>query len=276
MPKKPKQPKPEVQCPADVREIRLLATSFYEIQAARIQIGNRIAMLQRDYGTTLAEASTMHEQVFPRLEEAEKAINDRVKIYARQYPIFTEWIQHEVKGVAETLTGGLIAGIRDIGRFETVSKLWKYCGVGLSDDGAIQKRAKGQKIDYSPFLKTLCWKLGEQFVKIGDRGYYGQKYREFKADEIKKAEARGLKVLPQADIDALPEEKQAGCMSAGHVHNRTRRKVVKLFLSHLWQVWRELENLPTRNPYVCEKYPQHHYEPPPGWAGTKAKAEAAD
>lgn len=282
MPKKPKQPKPEMQCPADVREIRLLATSFYEIQATRIQIGNRIAMLQRDYGSTLVEASTMHDQVFPRLEEAEEAIGIRVREYARQYPIFTQWLQHEVKGIAETLTGGLLAGIRDIGRFDTVSKLWKYCGVGLREGGTIQKRTKGQKIDYSPFCKTLVWKIGEQFVKIGDRGYYGIKYQEFKADEIKKAEARGLKVVPQADIDALPEEKQAGCMSAGHVHNRTKRKVVKLFLSHLWEVWRTLDGLPVRPPYVmglkteAHPYTHHHYEPPPGWAGMKAKTEVAD
>lgn len=272
MPKPKKGSKPEVQCPADVREIRLLAMSFYELQSVRIQINNRIAMLRRDYGVDLVEASTMHDQVFPRIEAAEEAIETRAREYARQYPIFTEWIGPCVKGVAETLTAGLIAGIRDISRFDTVSKLWKYCGVGLREGDVIQKRVKGQKIDYSPFLKTLCWKLGEQFVKIGDRGYYGQKYQEFKAHEQKKAQAAGLKILPQAEIDKLPSPE--GTISEGHVHNRSKRKVVKLFLSHLWEVWRTLENLPTRNPYVCEKYPQHYYEPPPGFVAKKQ--ETAD
>ena len=265
------QPKPEVSCPADVREIRLLATSFYELQAVRIQINNRIAMLKRDYGLDLIEATTMHNNVFPRIQEAEDAIEKRAREYARQYPVFTEWIGPHVKGVAETLTAGLIAGIRDISRFDTVSKLWKYCGVGIRADGSIQKRVKGQKVDYSPFLKTLCYKLGEQFVKIGDRGYYGLKYQEFKADEQKKAQERGLKILPQADIDKLKDDQKAATISEGHIHNRTKRKVAKLFLSHLWEVWRTLEKLPVRPPYVTgiktENHPftHHRYEPPPGF-----------
>ena len=275
MPKKVKGPKPVLCCPSDVREIRLLATSFYEIQECRIKIGNRIAMLRKDYGVDLVEASTMHNDVFPRLEAAEEAIGIRVREYARQYPIFTGWIQREVKGVAEILTGGLLAGIRDIGKFDTVSKLWKYCGVGIHEDGNIQKRQKGQTIDYSPFCKVIVWKLGEQFVKIGDRGYYGLKYREFKEQEQRKAASRGLIILPHAAIDALPEEQRADKMSEGHVHNRAKRKVAKLFLSHLWWVWREMEGLPVRNPYVVEKFPEHHYEPPPGWPVRKA-VEVAD
>ncbi len=32
-----------------------------------------------------------------------------------------------------------------------------------------------------------------------------------------------------------------------------RQKAAKLFLSHLWVVWREAEGLPTTDPYVIAK-----------------------
>lgn len=38
-----------------------------------------------------------------------------------------------------------------------------------------------------------------------------------------------------------------------HIHQAAMRKMIKLFLSHLWQRWRVLENLPVREPYVHEQ-----------------------
>ena len=44
-----------------------------------------------------------------------------------------------------------------------------------------------------------------------------------------------------------------------HAHLRAKRKMVKLFLSHLWQRWRELEGLPTSEPY-CVAILKHSHK----------------
>ena len=36
----------------------------------------------------------------------------------------------------------------------------------------------------------------------------------------------------------------------GHRATHAERIMVKMFMSHLWQVWREMEGLPTREPYA--------------------------
>jgi len=35
-----------------------------------------------------------------------------------------------------------------------------------------------------------------------------------------------------------------------HAHLRAKRKAIKIFLSHFWCAWRELEGLPISEPYV--------------------------
>lgn len=242
-------------------EIRLLVDSFYAIQNLRIQQGNRIHMLVRDYGVDESEASMLHNMIKVGLTSVERDIEKRVRHYVRPMPIYKLWMGPEVKGVAEILAGGIIAGLGDIGKFGTVSKVWKYCGLGINEDGGIQKRKRGEKINYSPFLKTLCWKIGESFVKISDRGYYGERLSEYKNNEVKKQLASGIVILPQADIPKKDDGKVY--MSQGHVHNRAKRKAVKLFLSHTWHVWREIEGLPTEGKWFPPE--GHHYYDPPGW-----------
>ncbi len=48
--------------------------------------------------------------------------------------------------------------------YSSAGKVWKTCGLAPG-----QKRVRGQKFDYNPSLKTLCWKIGESFIKLGDR-----------------------------------------------------------------------------------------------------------
>lgn len=266
--------KPEAN--VEVREIRLLVSSYYEIQKLRIQNSNRMKMLERDYEISEDQAKDYHETVIKALVVTEKDIEKRVRKYVRKQHIFARWIGPHVKGVAELLAGAMLSGIEDIGKFANVAKLWKYCGVGLNDDKSIQKRRRGEKINYSPFLKTACWKIGESFVKTGDRGYYGKMYAKYKADEVRKLTEQGFTILPAEEVkkkieEAVKLDKNAayqnlGLFSQGHVHNRAKRKTVKLFLSHLWTVWREMEDLPVTEPYIIANEPEKHsYYAPPGW-----------
>lgn len=51
---------------------------------------------------------------------------------------------------------------------------------------------------------------------------------------------------------------------------QARRKVIKLFISHLWEVWRKLEGLPVVLPYPV-KMGMHEYIPPPYWDDEEKK-----
>ena len=82
--------------------------------------------------------------------------------------------------------------------------------------------------------RMALYKLQDSFLKVG-KGYR-ELYDAFKA----KATAKN---------DALPEAER---LTHGHLNQQVRRKVTKLFLSHLWETWRGLEGLPTRKAYILE------------------------
>lgn len=89
-------------------------------------------------------------------------------------------------------------------------------------------------------LKTLCWKIGEAFVKVKSRpqDYYGKLYEERKVYEITQNVAGQYK--DQAEVGAKRVNRASiafkayreGRLPDGHIHARAKRWVVKLFLSH--------------------------------------------
>lgn len=96
-------------------------------------------------------------------------------------------------------------------------------------------------------LKTLCWKIGESFVKVSghDEAFYGKLYVSRKAQEVERntrgdhartaeAELAGGKRYG-ADTKARAAY-EAGKLPDARVHARAKRWVVKLFLAHYWEV----------------------------------------
>jgi len=93
----------------------------------------------------------------------------------------------------------------------------------------IQKRTAGYLVNWNPRLKQFAWKAGKSFVKQSPKR---SKYRKLYTS-IKKAEKR-----------KHPD------YSDGHIDNATMRKVVKIFLVHLWQTWSRQLGLETSEPYT--------------------------
>jgi hypothetical protein len=52
-----------------------------------------------------------------------------------------------------------------------------------------------------------------------------------------------------------------GVISLGHIDNRAKRKVAKLFLSHLWFVWRQMEGASDRFAVRAAARPQGRSAP---------------
>jgi len=115
-----------------------------------------------------------------------------------------------------------------------------------------ERKRRGERVGYNPRLKTHCWKIGTQLLKA--RGEYADLYRRFKEEysrrEDLKREGKGSFKL--------------------HVHLMALRKMVKIFLQHLWVRWRETEGLPVSRPYAIDRLGHAEYIPPPPLEGGTA------
>ena len=257
--------------------LKQLVTTYYGIQKTRIGMGNRISGIVKEYGETENTAKLL--DVFGESEKIEKAVLKHVKPLLREYRIYTDWLI-KVRGIGPVLAAGFISGIKTPARFENISKLWRYCGYAVID-GETESRKRGDKLSYSPFLKTMGWKAGESFVKI--RGFYREAYEQFRSDEERKNEEGIIKpveiaagfvlkddgeILTKAKIEKLKKEGisevEVG-MTNAHIYARAKRKTVKLFLAHLWQVWREIEELPVTKPYANTILGHENFIKPPYW-----------
>jgi len=119
-------------------------------------------------------------------------------------------------------------------------------------------------------LKTLCWKIGESFVKVSgnDEDIYGKLYLQRKATEITANEAGrfaelAAHILATKNIGKSTEAYKAysiGKLPPGHIHARAKRWAVKLFLSHYHERGYELLlNKKAPAPYSLTMLKHAHY-----------------
>ncbi len=145
-------------------------------------------------------------------------------------------------------------------------------------NGALAKRPWNAK------LKTLCWKVGESFVKVQnkDSDFYGKIYVERKALEAAKNAAGDYREqahakLERFNITAQPTRGiyESGMLPPAHLHERAKRYAVKLYLSHLHHVL-HVEKIgflpPPPRPYVIEHMGHTHIIPVPDPAGILPEA----
>ena len=95
-------------------------------------------------------------------------------MFYRTQPI--KWFFDQTIGIGPVLSAGLISMI-DINKAPYAGHLWSYAGY------INKKWEKGQKRPWNAELKTLCWKIGQSFIKFKDHpdGFYGKLYDERKA-----------------------------------------------------------------------------------------------
>jgi hypothetical protein len=123
-------------------------------------------------------------------------------------------------------------------------------------------------------LKTLCWKIGESFVKVSGRDddVYGHVWAERKAQEEQRSEAGQFADQAAAGAERVGKTTEAykhysqGKLPPGHLHARAKRYAVKLFLSHFHHVAYELRyGEPPPKPYVLTQEGHAHFLGPPNW-----------
>lgn len=228
--------------------IVLAVTSYYDAQQVRIALSNRIADLVREKHFTQEEADRRFAPAFEFMKKAEAVFAKDIKHESKEHRIYAWLIS--IRGIGPVLAGGLLALIGDIARFDTVSKLWAYAGLHVID-GKAPKLERGKRANWNSTLRTLCWKLGESFVKAGKgeewEGQYRALYDSYKARDRAKHPEK---------VDSGRKSRKGKVIwmyTDGHIHARAKRYAVKILLSHLWEYWRKFEGLPVREPYAIEQ-----------------------
>ena len=250
--------------------IKKLLRTYYDIQKLRIAVGNRIAVTEftecpnkhviplkrelRNKGVSETEcplcgakakvikvdAPEVLKTIAGELEKLEAKIYRELSNLVKDHILWREYLSM-VKGVGPAMAAYLIS-VLNPAKFETVSKMWKYCGlhvvcVEVPDNRTeypsvrrichAPRRVEGEKAGYSPEARTMMWRLGESFRKVG--GVYRWFFEQFYQDSVKKH----------------PDWTKA------HIIADARRRTVKLFLAHYHWVGRILLNLPVKLPYPC-------------------------
>jgi hypothetical protein len=211
-------------------------------------------------------------RIYRRNWEAERELVSGMRQALARHPAWP-WLS-AVKGVGPTLAAKLLARL-DVRRAATPSAFWAYCGLatvkgieyrcgvcGLtvshpesyrvsgthlrlgskracsgelvrargSDSGvrvAQPRPARGQRSAYDQYAKKVCYLIGTSFLKAG--GSYRDHYHNQKS---------------------RLELERSG-WTAARRHLAALRKTEKLFLAHLWLVWREAVGLSVVQPYTA-------------------------
>jgi hypothetical protein len=124
-------------------------------------------------------------------------------------------------------------------------------------------------------LKVLAWKIGESFVKQRNRKggeMYGGYYVERRALEDANNAAGKYKDAALVKAKTVGKATEAykhyskGTFPPGHIYARSKRWVVKLFLSHYHHVGYEiLHGEPPDRPWIITHGGHSDFIPPPNW-----------
>lgn len=223
----------------NLTELTIMARTWDRIQKTRVATGNAINAYER----LRYDVPHVHK-VHDILEQAEKQTMKLIEKMLKEEPIYTRYLS-KVKGVGSSIGAALISEIGDPGRFPTVSSLWSYCGLDVRNGEAPKKR-RGQKANWNQKLRMyLCGRLADSFIKLRPVHTGRKLYDQYKG---------------------FYRERDGDKLSKGHIDNRARRKLVKVFVACLWSAWRQIKGLPVTKPYAAKLKGHTHFVTPKDWA----------
>lgn len=245
-------------------EARWLVDYYYATQGIRIQASGQARAIRQGADEGVDHIAIWLEDSFKLVE---KNIQDGLGAYAMAR-VPGQWAMSQY-GIGPVIAAGLLAHI-DITQAPTVGHIWSFAGLDPT-----KTWGKGEKRPWNASLKTLCWKIGDSFVKFHNREncIYGHVYAERKVQEIERnsqglfadqaATTLATKNIRDKDTKATYE---AGRLPDGRLDLRARRYAVKLFLAHLHHVMYEdhYGELPPK-PYVISHLGHAHFLSPPNW-----------
>jgi len=284
--------------------LRILVEMYYDFQNTRIRTGNRAAMnLERNGIGKEALAEYGVDGLFDTSKKFERDIVKLITQDLKRRPIYTDFLE-KLYGISAIIGAGLIAWIQDPSNYDNISKLHQNaglghnrycdeCGIWLYEeilipktgvDGKIsntkakrltgkkkmcnkcgndehvsfypQRKAQGYQVNHNPKLKTHMWKVGGSFVlQKASKSIYRALYNQERAKLDKRfPAAEQIEVMGKKRLQHNPK----------HNFEAAKRKVEKIFLGHLWLVWRIMNGNSITPPYMPKGDPpsNHRIMPP--------------
>ncbi len=234
-------------------EVGIVFRRRQEVMRDRIACGQRI--LKRLIGETFVTANLapeksladLYEEVVANdavyqaiLSEEEKCNRELARLVEAQ-PVY-EQILDGVEGVGVRIAAPILARIGNIGRFATVAKFKKFCGVHVMADGRFPRRREGELASWSPELRQTFYLLGDQFNRRPG-SVWGQKLLEYKAKfRAKYPEAVQVPKLEKGKPVLNPDgsDKLVRRYGDGHIHRMATWRTITRFAEWLYREWSRL------------------------------------
>lgn len=246
-------------------EARYLVDLYYQMQEYRKASDNQVRQLQKEDNKEPHETLAFFANNFRTLERNIKSV---LQVYAESKPI-GQWML-SICGIGPVISAGLMANI-DITKIQTAGQIQAFAGLDPT-----REWHKGEKRPYNARLKTLCWKIGQCFIKVqnNEEDVYGKIFAIRKAYEIERNEKGELADQAKAKLERFNIKKTTdaykwysqGKLPPAHINQRASRYAVKIFLSHLFSVWYEMEHKEKPpKPYAIAILNHAHEIPIPNW-----------
>ena len=241
-------------------QARYLVDAYYQMQEYRKSARNQKRALVES-----EEPNAVISWLGDQNESLEGQIKRALDRWSEASPIGV-WAK-SITGIGPVISAGLLAHI-DIQKAPTAGHIWRFAGL----DPTLQWE-KGQKRPWNASLKTLCWKIGESFVKFSNHpgDVYGKVYQQRKELETERNEALQFADQAKAKLEKFNIGKttdayaaySVGKLPPAHVHSRAKRYAVKLFLAHYHHVAFKLTfGTEPPKPYILEHGHAHFIAPP--------------
>lgn len=256
------------------KNIRALIRTMYDFQDLRIRMANRLAKKKDGSDQAVVDKRELWVAEIPVMVDVwqdacniEKKLAKAIENELAGIEIYKRFLK-EVIGCGPLMSAVLISEI-DIEKATTVSKIWQYAGLnagmvkgnkaeGSKKDGTFKviktndlvrgdKKTPGYLCPYNSWLRSkLMGVLAPLFIK------HNSPYRKY-YDEYKKRLEHSEKMVKHSGKDMPWKD-----VSKAHRDMAAKRYMIKMFLLDLYKVWRELEGLPIRKPYLEEYLGKTH------------------
>jgi len=139
---------------------------------------------------------------------------------------------------------------------DEMDELLNLCvwGSGYVTKKIAAKDGIGKLENWNKFLKKICLKISEGFDQGKDNGFYHQQLRSNELKELRKMSAvndHNFESIWLADPQMRSNlERQLPKGILAKANSRARRETVRLFLTHLFQYWRQMRRLPSKKPRI--------------------------
>jgi len=244
--------KPDDQ-PMDAQQLLLHEVKFfYDLQKLRISAGNRKVSEAVQLEKRSIDYLDQRSDLFKTMER--KSLSE-IKRLLKHHPMWP-WLQKQ-KGCGPTMAGVICSTI-DIHRAGTVSALWAYAGLHVSNEtGRAPKRKRGEKFNHNPFLKAKLLKvLADCFIK--SKSDWTSHYYAYKARKQNQMVPVCMACGGNGHLKDKTPCKNCGATggpapwgaSDAHRDLAARRYMIKSFLRELWTEWRKAEGLPVGETYA--------------------------